>query len=258
MFDQADFERAARDLDVPIAHIKAIVDVESAGETFWTIDGKSVVPVRFEAHIFGKRTGYRFNDSHPELSCVDWNPELAARTRAGAWDQVNRARELDRNAADESSSWGAAQIMGFHWQLLRYNSVQSFVDSMSDRGDDGQMDAFTKFIKADHALHASLALGAWLDVEKRFNGGGHNGAYAVKLAAAAARYGAPGAARAQPRTLRLGDAGDDVKALQEALALDADGIFGPDTDAAVRTFQRIHDLVDDGIVGRMTRTVLGF
>lgn len=257
MFDQADFERAAADLDVPIAHIKAVVDVESAGATFWMIDGKPVVPRRFEAHIFGKRTDYRFNDSHPELSCVDWNPELAARTRAGAVDQVDRARALDRNAADESTSWGAFQVMGFHWQRLRYNSVQAFVRSMSNHGDDGQMDAFTKFIKADHALHASLALGAWWDVERRYNGGGYNGAYAVKLEAAAARYGAGGNRAALPRLLRKGDIGDDVKALQGALALDADGIFGRDTDAAVRTFQRIHDLVDDGIVGPMTRNVLG-
>ncbi len=59
---------------------------------------------------------------------------------------------------------------------------------MSDHGDDGQMDAFARFLESDHALRASLAIGAWLDVEQRYNGGGYGGAYAAKLEAAAALY----------------------------------------------------------------------
>lgn len=57
------------------------------------------------------------------------------------------------------------------------------------------------------------------------------------------------------QTLRLGMRGTDVLALQ-ALLLAAgcdpqgdDGDFGPDTDAAVRRFQGIHDLTIDGLVG---------
>src|SRR5690349_14719486 len=104
MFDTADYQRAAARLDVPVVHIMAMASVESAGETFWLLDGKLVVPVRFEAHWFGKLTGYRFNASHPDLSCVSWRPELAARTRAVAWDQLNRARVLDWEVADQSAS----------------------------------------------------------------------------------------------------------------------------------------------------------
>ena len=85
MFDTADYQRAAARLDVPVAHIMAMAAVESAGETLWTVNGKEVPPVRFEAHWFGKLTGYRFNDEHPDLSSVSWNPTLAAGTRAGAW-----------------------------------------------------------------------------------------------------------------------------------------------------------------------------
>src|SRR6478609_3474242 len=129
-FDEADYRRAAARLNVPVVNIMAIAAVESAGETFWLLDGKLVVPVRFEAHWFGKLTGYCFNDSHPDLSCMSWNPELAARTRAGAWDQLNRARALDRDAADQSASHGAFQVMGMHWKRLAYPSVNALVDSM--------------------------------------------------------------------------------------------------------------------------------
>jgi Putative peptidoglycan binding domain/N-acetylmuramoyl-L-alanine amidase len=50
-------------------------------------------------------------------------------------------------------------------------------------------------------------------------------------------------------TLRRGDRGDLVKQLQTRLEIEADGDFGPNTEAAVRAFQRTHDLVPDGIVG---------
>lgn len=256
MFDAADYQRASARLDVPAAHIMAMAAVESAGETFWVLDNRLVVPVRFEAHWFGKLTAYRFNAGHPDLSCVAWNPALAATTRAGAWDQVERARILDRDAADEATSWGAFQVMGFHWRALGYTSVRAFVDSMSAHGDDGQMDAFVNFVAADPALRASLAIGAWRDVENRYNGGGYGGAYAEKLAAAAALYAGQGAPAA-PRALRKGDKGSDVAALQKALGIRADGDFGPATDSAVRLFQADRGLVVDGIAGAMTRRVLG-
>jgi hypothetical protein len=186
--------------------------IESAGETFWLLDGKPVVPVRFEAHWFGKLTGYRFNHSHPDLSCSNWNPDLAAKTRAGAWGQLDRARALDRDAANQAASWGAFQVMGYHWKRLGYPSVRAFVDGMRDHGDDGQMDAFARFIEADHALRASLAIGAWLDVEQRYNGGEYGGAYAVKLQAAAELIGSHDSPVA-PRPMRRGDHGADVAAL---------------------------------------------
>lgn len=43
-----------------------------------------------------------------------------------------------------------------------------------------------------------------------------------------------------------------VKLVQRALGLKDDGIFGQQTEAAVKDFQRLHGLIDDGIVGSQT------
>jgi len=52
--------------------------------------------------------------------------------------------------------------------------------------------------------------------------------------------------------LKKGSRGDDVKRLQKALQIGADGIFGPGTEAKVKEFQKGEGLVADGIVGRKT------
>ena len=52
--------------------------------------------------------------------------------------------------------------------------------------------------------------------------------------------------------LRRGDKGADVRFIQKALKIPADGDFGPKTEAAVKAFQRLHHLSADGIVGPNT------
>ena len=61
--------------------------------------------------------------------------------------------------------------------------------------------------------------------------------------------------------LRLGSSGDAVRGVQAQLSSTGfecavDGIFGQETDAAVRRFQDSHRLVADGMVGRETNAML--
>src|SRR3954451_13758184 len=66
--------------------------------------------------------------------------------------------------------------------------------------------------------------------------------------------------RAIARTLDVelhrGDTGARVAQLQQLLAIDADGIFGARTEAAVREFQGRAGLAVDGVVGQSTWTAL--
>src|SRR4051794_40012746 len=57
--------------------------------------------------------------------------------------------------------------------------------------------------------------------------------------------------------LKRGSRGPAVATLQSQLGIAADGVFGPQTAAAVRAFQARNGLVVDGIVGPQTRGALG-
>ena len=60
------------------------------------------------------------------------------------------------------------------------------------------------------------------------------------------------------RELRRGEpAGPDVLYLQNKLGVNPTGPFGPATHAAVIAFQKKHELLADGIVGRLTWSKLG-
>jgi peptidoglycan hydrolase-like protein with peptidoglycan-binding domain len=54
-----------------------------------------------------------------------------------------------------------------------------------------------------------------------------------------------------------GSGGGSVSRLQSALHLEADGTFGPETEAAIRRLQARHGLTVDGVVGPATWSVLG-
>ena len=53
-------------------------------------------------------------------------------------------------------------------------------------------------------------------------------------------------------TLRKGMRGDGVKAMQEALGIGADGVFGPGTERKLKEWQEENGLVADGIAGPAT------
>lgn len=57
--------------------------------------------------------------------------------------------------------------------------------------------------------------------------------------------------------VQRGDSGSAVRAVQRALGISADGVFGPATHRAVKRFQRRSGLEVDGIVGPATLRALG-
>jgi len=86
---------------------------------------------------------------------------------------------------------------------------------------------------------------------------------AVGLASGHSGHGSPAATGPEPATttehvitLSAGSEGRQVKLLQRALGIKADGIYGPETEAAVRSFQASRGLTVDGVFGPLTNKAL--
>jgi peptidoglycan hydrolase-like protein with peptidoglycan-binding domain len=79
---------------------------------------------------------------------------------------------------------------------------------------------------------------------------------AIALASLGALAGGAGAEARSPASV-VRSAGVSVEALQRALGIPADGIYGRQTHRAVRRFQRRHGLAVDGIAGPRTLAALG-
>jgi len=69
--------------------------------------------------------------------------------------------------------------------------------------------------------------------------------------------GTPGEYHPYPgHYVRRGDRGEEVRWIQKALQITADGIFGPKTESAVKNFQKMKGVQADGIVGPVTWKLL--
>lgn len=174
-----DLVAAAERLDVPLASIYAVNEVESKGKGFLD-NGKPVI--LFERHIMYRQLAKvrhpgddpielkRHADQLAAANPTLVNPKPGGYTGGTAEHQrLAMARMIDDTAALESASWGAFQIMGFHWQRLGYASVQAFVAAMS-AGESQQFDAFTRFIETDPVLHKALKARKWAEFAKLYNG----------------------------------------------------------------------------------------
>lgn len=184
----ADLVAAAARLQVPVACIRAVNEVESRGQGML---GEGRPAILFERHVFYKRLAERGYDveamavAKPNLVC-----DIRGGYSGGAAEYVRleAARQIDVDAANESTSWGAFQIMGYHWEALGYDSIAAFVDSMKT-GEAAHLEAFTRFIAHDPALLTALKGKKWTAFAKGYNGPDYaRNLYDVKLAEAYSRY----------------------------------------------------------------------
>jgi peptidoglycan hydrolase-like protein with peptidoglycan-binding domain len=198
MLKNTDLVSAAQRLDVPLASVSAVNEVESSGRGFLD-NGKPVI--LFERHVMHRRLSTVRNEGddpaerkrhadqlallHPALV----NPKYGGYAGGTAEHQrLSNARLIDEIAALESASWGAFQIMGYHWQRLGYSSVQDFVAAMS-AGESQQFDAFVRFIETDPALYKALKGRKWAEFAKIYNGPAYQrNLYDIKLQRAYERH----------------------------------------------------------------------
>lgn len=184
---QVDFQAAADSIGLDVPAIQAVTDVESRGRGFLPDDRPVIL---FERHVM-----YRLLTSEAGLGeavhFATAQPDVVNRTPGGykggavEWDRLAAAIKIDRTTALQSTSWGLFQIMGFHWQRLRYPNVQAFVNAMY-ASEAQQLDAFCRLVRADSAMQRALLMHDWSRFAHIYNGPSTKG-YDTKLAQAFAK-----------------------------------------------------------------------
>lgn len=189
---------AAARLGVELATVYAVNEVESAGAGFLA-NGKP--KALFERHVMHARLSLVRNKgddaaalvAHADQLALTY-PNLVSRKPGGyaggtaEHQRIAQARMLDALCADESASWGAFQIMGYHATRLGYASVAEFVRLMH-QDENQQFEAFVRFIEKDPALLKALKAKKWAAFAEGYNGPAYaRNLYDVKLERAYQRH----------------------------------------------------------------------
>lgn len=184
---KADIIAAAKDLDVEPAALKAVIDVEAAGDGF---DNRGRPTILFEPHVFWDQLGKikyftkraELQKSHPGILSPTWDKSLY-RIGGSSHDKLAIAADLNWDAAHKSASWGLGQIMGFNAEKIGYATLKEFIDDMHE-SEAKQLKAMGMFLKVNNLI-SKLQRHDWSGFARGYNGSAYaKNQYDVKLAAA--------------------------------------------------------------------------
>lgn len=122
--------------------------------------------ILFERHKFHQFTAGIHRHSSPDLS----DSKAGGYGRGGLhqYEKLSKAAVLDRDAAFKSCSWGLGQVMGYHFGLVGYPTVDAFVKAMF-HSEAAQLQAMAMYIVKTGA-DKLLAEGDWTSFARSYNG----------------------------------------------------------------------------------------
>ncbi len=186
---EEDYQWAASFLQDDVPSIKAVREVEAPTGGFLP-DGR--VTILYERHVMYRRL--YANGLDPDKAALS-NPSIVNKKtggylgKAAEYTRLNEAIKIHEISALESCSWGAYQIMGYHWKILGFNNVYELVDKMKE-SERGQLECFVRFIKANPVLLKAIRADDWASFAAGYNGANYRkNNYDVKLAAAFKKFG---------------------------------------------------------------------
>ena len=188
----------------PIA-AAAVLAIESGGDGMTDLGPI----IRFENHIFFDRWGtsrpasfgehFTFDSSRPWQG-HRWRSGPTDEWRVchrdgqpGEWDAFRFASGLDAGAAIESTSFGLAQIMGFNFRRIGYDSPREMAGAFGagegqrrGAGDGAQILGFFDFVatSSGNKLVTALQSNDWTTFAMGYNGTGKATQYADRMVAA--------------------------------------------------------------------------
>lgn len=179
----ADFELVAKELQVEVAAIKAVVEIE-AGKQMKGFYAPGVPVVNFDRTMF--------NRFRPKAT--GGKPDKGAKVPSGLkgyalqeWSQLINARKINDDAANMGTFWGMFQIGGFNYRQCGCESVKKFVERMSF-SELEQLELFAAFITKSNMV-ADLRAKNWAGFARKYNGAGYaRRGYHTRMATAYAKY----------------------------------------------------------------------
>lgn len=186
---EEDYINAAKELNVEVAVIKAVDQVESLGSGVLASGEPKIL---FEGHVFWERLEKKgidpnkFVKGNENVLYSKWTKKYYL---GGQQEhlRLQKAEKINKDIARESASWGRYQIMGYHWKSLGYSSLQEFINAMY-KSEGEHLNAFVKFIKVNN-LKDELQNKNWEGFARQYNGKSYKeNKYDTKLAAAYKKF----------------------------------------------------------------------
>lgn len=261
---------AAKSNGIEPAGLLAFVEVEANGSPF-EADGRTP-KFLYERHV-AWREAKKVSDAilsafkRAGLAIPKWSPKTQyadMRSSTAKLAVLARARGIDEEVANASSSWGIGQSMGFGYSKLGFSSATALVREM-EKGFDAQLAILLREIK-NRNLAGVINRHDWATAALRYNGEGYRkNNYDGKLATAHRAWSRKvdtivNRAEAPPEQsltkeqvqavqLRLRDLGYTQVGY-------ADGKWGNNTIGAISAFQAHEGLKVDGHYTDETRQAL--
>ncbi len=184
-----DYQRVAEELDVEIAAIKAVIDIE-AGKGHHGFVAPGQPTLNFSTNMFRRALSRRgiTVSAAKRRSSEAFRP--LNRKKYGSYGKAQHARlesamAIDSVSAITSCYWGMFQIGGFNWKKCGCSSPQEFANKMCE-SELAQLELFAHFI-ANNGMLKYLKAKNWYGFARIYNGR-HAKRYASRMAAAYKRY----------------------------------------------------------------------
>jgi hypothetical protein len=181
---EEDFKWAADFLADDVPSVKAVREVEAPQGGFLP-DGR--VTILYERHVMYRQLFANGIDPDPISAKF---PDIVNKKtggylgKAAEYTRLDKAKQIDDKSALESCSWGAYQIMGYHWKLLGFKDVYELIAKM-ESSERGQLECFVRFIKANPVLLKAIRQDDWVTFARYYNGSNYRAnKYDEKLEAA--------------------------------------------------------------------------
>jgi hypothetical protein len=155
-------DQVCQTLGVAQAEVWTVLIVETRGFGFLNDRRPQIL---YERHWFHKLTIGKYNDAPQDISSKKSGGYAGG---SAEYLRLEKALQLDRQAALKSASWGVGQVMGFNHAIVGYDSVEAFVAAMVD-DEDRQLLAMARFVESRNLVNA-LQKHKWEDFARGYNG----------------------------------------------------------------------------------------